>query len=82
MPELPTLTINLAQAQRLLAVFEGQVDDEGNALTPQEAYKRWLASTLRLHVLSVESQNLRDQTEANLRSQIEQLAIDIQIDPM
>lgn len=56
MPNLPTFTVTDATAARLLKAFEGQKDDEtGAALTPQQAYKRWLKRNLLEYVTHKEN---------------------------
>ena len=55
MPALPTLTVTQAIADRLLAAFDGQVDETGAALTPVQAYKSWLRQHLVLQVTRTEA---------------------------
>jgi hypothetical protein len=66
MPNLPTFTVSDATAQRLLAAFAGQVDETGAALTPQQAYKRWLKQNLLNYVLGQEARGNRPSLEADL----------------
>lgn len=58
MPDLPTITVTDAQAARLLAAFEGQVDETGADLPPDEAYRRWLRDAVREKAIQVEAQNI------------------------
>lgn len=50
MPTLPTFTVSDATAQRILKTFQDHVDENGVALTPTQAYKRWLRGNLIGHV--------------------------------
>lgn len=45
MPDLPTITVTQAQADRIIAAFGA---DQATAVP---AYKRWLAGAVRQHVL-------------------------------
>lgn len=58
MPDLPTITVTQAQADRILLAFGG---DQATAVP---AYKRWLGETLRDHVLrkTVGDQNIINST--------------------
>lgn len=78
MPDLPTLTVTDAQAQRLLEVFTDSVDpDTGQALTPQQAYRRWLRDTLVGHVLAQESIRLDQRAAEEKRRALTRLAEDL-----
>jgi hypothetical protein len=59
-PNLPTLAIDdQALFDRVVAAFEGEVDNNGNPLTPQQAYKRWLKGQLRERVTYKEANATR-----------------------
>jgi hypothetical protein len=73
MPDLPTLTVTDAQANRILLAFGGQVDEAGAALTPVQAYRRWLRESVRNHVLLVEGQKLDQQHNEAKRTALERL---------
>lgn len=56
MPSLPTFdNVPDATAARILAAFQNQRDDQGNPLTPAQAYKRWLRENLITKVRHFES---------------------------
>lgn len=53
---LPTFTVSDATGQRILAAFSNQVDmDTGAAMTPTNAYKRWLKEVLVQRVTQYEA---------------------------
>ena len=56
MPDLPTITVTQAQADRLLAVFPG-----GAA-----AYRAWLKATLAAHVIEREREGVTEALKAEL----------------
>lgn len=56
MPNLPTFMVTDAVANRLMAAFSGQTDDNGLPITPQQAYKRWLRQQLTQYVVRRESE--------------------------
>lgn len=56
---LPTFTVQDATAQRLLAAFSGQKDENGVELTPANAYKRWLRDNLVSYVIAREKDSAR-----------------------
>lgn len=66
MPTLPTFTVTDPVAQRILKVFENQTDETGAALTPQQAYKRWLRGQLSAYVTNMEAVAASDSLEADL----------------
>lgn len=75
MPDLPTVTVTQTQADRILAAFQGVTDETGAAVTPQQAYKRWLSQALREKVLTVERVKIDrelDQTRKDRLKVIEQ----------
>lgn len=55
MPDLPTITVTQPQADRMLAAYSGQFDEQGVPMTPTQAYKRWLKSKVIEFVLGEES---------------------------
>lgn len=55
MPTLPTFTVTQPTADRLLAAFDGQMDEAGQPLTPTQAYKRWLKQNLVGYVTNFEA---------------------------
>jgi hypothetical protein len=57
MPTLPTFEVTQPVADRILAVFQGKRDSNGNPLTPTQAYKLWLRDHLAHHVRTVEAAN-------------------------
>lgn len=59
MPALPTFTVTDAVAARLLKAFEGQTLPDGTALTPVQAYRRWLKAHLISKVAAYESESNR-----------------------
>lgn len=66
MPALPTFDVSTATAERLLATFAGEHDETGALLTPQQAYKRWLRSSLVSHVMSFEARKQVDDLTTKL----------------
>lgn len=62
---LPTITIqDDAIAAIVIDTFSGEVDDQGNALSPQTAYRRWLRGQLIEKVSYKRSQAKRAAREA------------------
>jgi hypothetical protein len=57
MPDLPTFNVTQSVADRILAAFSGQRDENGNSLTPAQAYKRWLRDNLAATVRSREAES-------------------------
>jgi hypothetical protein len=66
MPTLPTFTVDQATADRLLAAFDGQVDDTGAALTPVQAYRKWLRGLLVHFVTNQESASSATTLESSM----------------
>jgi hypothetical protein len=66
MPDLPTFTVSQATADRLLAAFSGQVDEQGNALTPIQAYRRWLKQNLVNRVTQYEANGSKSSLETDI----------------
>lgn len=66
MPSLPTFTVGNATADRLLAAFSGWTDEQGNPLTPVQAYRIWLRGSLISYVKAVEARKSRDDLEAQM----------------
>jgi hypothetical protein len=66
MPTLPTFTVTQTTADRLFAAFSGQVDEAGNALTPVQAYRRWLKQNLVNRVLQSEAQGSKSSLEDDI----------------
>lgn len=58
MPMLPDVEVSTRNAQRIIAAFQGEKNDQGVELTPQQAYRRWLLRSLAAHVLAKESEGL------------------------
>ena len=81
MPALPTLQVTSAQATRLLAVFNGTTDSNGNPLTPTQAYKRWLRDNLLGHVRTQEASVLQQQMNADIETHLAELDAALVIDP-
>jgi len=57
MPTLPTFDVTQTVADRILAAFTGERDENGQALTPAQAYKRWLRMNLASRVRTHEAEN-------------------------
>lgn len=67
MPALPTFTVSDSAATRILNAFKGQTDyNTGAALTPMQAYKRWLRDSLIRHVKAVEAETTADPLESEM----------------
>lgn len=68
MPDLPTLTVTVAQRDRLLAAFG---DDE--------SYRRWLRGALRQHVLADEQARMQAAALADQRVALSALADELNL---
>lgn len=65
-PDLPTFTVTQLTADRVIAAFEGQVDETGQPLAPIDAYRRWLRQSLVNHVMRYEANLDADSLESEL----------------
>lgn len=75
MVDLPNLSVTQAQADRITAAFQNEADENGQPLTPQQAYRRWSFQMLRAKVLQVEGTKIdvaNNKSKRDALSQIEQ----------
>lgn len=78
MPDLPTLTVTAAQAQRLIQVFA----PGGTQAQAAENYKRWLKRTLMRMVLNAEHADIEDQgaqAKETVRSEVTSIFPDVDL---
>jgi hypothetical protein len=82
MPDLPTITVNQAQTQRLLAAFAGPNGTQAEAVAN---YKEWLKQSLLQHVVDHERRLLEEQQRLEMDevdTQVRQELTDISPPPL
>lgn len=71
MPDLPLLPVTAAQAARITAAFEGETDNDGNPITPQQAYRRWSYRQIKAYVLMIEGSKIDREQGADKRARLQ-----------
>lgn len=72
MPDLPTITVTSAQAQRIQSAFPG-----GTQAEKIEAYKVWLREALRSYVIDSEQRTIIDNRNRDIDAVATSVAQDL-----